>query len=113
MVAAKKRREPEPVPPIEFEGMRYEAPLAGSLYGYQQDGGIVIARNLANNTLAWSQRIYENEYESDIEEDKQDVFIAKMILTADNAALLIENEHGVEFRLNLCDRSALRITPND
>lgn len=113
MVAAKKRREPEPVPPIEFAGMRYEAPLAGSPYGYQQDGGIVVARDLKNNTLVWTQRIYATEYGDDIEEDKQEVFIARMVLTTDNGALHIQDEQGVEYRLSLTDRSVVRIAAHD
>ena len=108
----KKRREPETVPPIVAGGMRYEAPLSGALYGYAQDGGIVIARDAASNELAWTQRIYTCEYDDDMEDDKQDVFISKIMISDDQAALLIENEHGAQFRLNFSDRTVDTISKN-
>ena len=104
---SKKRREPENVEPVEANGIRYEAPQQGALYGYAQDGGIIIARNADNGELEWTQRIYKISYDKDMEDDKQDIFISNISLAEEGAVLQIKNEHGAQFNLSLIDRSVV------
>jgi hypothetical protein len=104
---SKKRREPENVDPVEANGIRYEAPLQGALYGYAQDGGIIIARDADSGELEWTQRIYKVSYDKDIEDDKQDIFISKLSLAEGRTVLNIKNERGVQFNLDLIDRSVV------
>ncbi len=101
MTESKKRREPAIVSPVEVNGTIYEAPVNGSLFGFQQDGGIVIARDSKTKALLWSRRVYPVRLNETMESDKQDVFIAKMTLATDNAKLMIENEAGDSFALDL------------
>lgn len=108
---SKKRREPEIVDPVEANGVRYEAPLQGALYGYAQDGGIIVARNAASGELEWTQRVYEISYDADMEDDKQDIFISKLNLMESDSVLQIENEHGAQFNLNLTDHSIVQSKP--
>lgn len=110
MAADKKRREPEPVVPVESGGLRFEAPFAGVPYGYQQDGGIVVARDLITGTLAWTQRVYPIVYDGSIEDDKQDVFITDLELAEGGTVLLVRNEHGEQYRLTLAGREAARVS---
>jgi hypothetical protein len=102
--ADKKRRAPAAVPPVEINGVRYESVLSGATYGYQQDGGIVIALDAKNGSLLWSQRIYANSYSDDMESDKQDIFIKSMTPIKNGKYLLIINEHGERYELNLSTR---------
>lgn len=113
MAANKKRREPEPIPAVEAGGIRYEAPLMGAVYGFQQDGGIVVALDAASGLLNWTQKVYLIEYNDDIEHDKQDVFISRMVLTEDGTGLLIDNELGARFKLTFADRSVVDISSNE
>ena len=101
MTESKKRREPAPVSPVEAKGILYEAPVNGSLFGFQQDGGIVIARDSKTQALLWSRRVYPIHIDAAMESDKQDVFISKMTLATDSAKLMIENEAGDTFSLDL------------
>ena len=110
MAADKKRREPVDVEPVEHGGLRYEAPRLGQPFGYEQDGGFVTARDVATGALAWSQRIYVVEYGDDIEDDKQEVFIKTLALTADGTHLAIVNERGQHFELGL-DGGGLQAKP--
>ena len=103
-IHGKKRREPEYVPPVETGGIRYEAPFECSLYGYQQDGGIIVARDAASGTLEWTQKIYSIAHDGDMEDDKQDIFIQSMVPTKNGKCLLITNEHGSRFELDLSTR---------
>lgn len=109
MAADKKRREPEPVTPVESRGLRFEAPFHGGAYGYQQDGGILVAWDLSSGALAWTQRIYRNACDDSIEDDKQDVFITQIELIDGGAALIVRNEQGEQYRLSLPGREAVKV----
>lgn len=97
----KKRQAPAMVPHIEHNGVRYEAVQSGPLLGYQQDGGIVAARDAVSGALQWSRRVYPVHYDPSIESDKQEVFISAMTLSGDGASILILNEEGQRFELSL------------
>ena len=109
MAADKKRREPADVEPVRHGGLRYEAPVVGDPFGFGQDGGVVIARDDSTDELVWSQRVYAVTHGSDIEDDKQDVFIKALSLTDDGCALLVVDERGERYRLGLVDRSIERL----
>lgn len=109
MTSDKKRREPDDAPAAEAGGLRFEAPLAGVPFGYSQDGGIVTARDAVTGQLVWTQRVYAVTYGGDIEDDKQDVFITGLELSADGRALMVENEHGERFCVSLLDRSVKQV----
>lgn len=97
----KKRQEPPSVPPIEHQGVRYEAVPSGPRLGYSQDGGILAARDARTGELQWSRRIYPVHYDGSIESDKQEVFISAMSLSEDGDRILIVNEQGRRFQLML------------
>lgn len=106
----KKRREPAAVPAIEANGLRYEAVLFGTPFGYDQDGGIVAARDNSTGRLEWTQRIYAVADDHSIEADKQDVFISALELSPNGQQLLITNERGARFTIQLSDRSVKKIS---
>ena len=106
----KKRREPAAVPAIEANGLRYEAVLFGTPFGYDQDGGIVAARDSNTGRLEWTQRIYAVADDHSIEADKQDVFISALELSPNGQQLLITNERGARFTIQLSDRSVKKIS---
>jgi hypothetical protein len=100
----KKRLAPEPVTPISFEGRRYEVIDFGKARGLDQNGGYVAAIDEASGLELWVQRVYRIRYERRLEGDKQDVFITRLTLLPATRALLIENERGARYRLDLHNR---------
>ncbi len=105
--ADKKRREPVDVPPVVVDGVRYEAPRLGTPFGFDQDGGFVTARRADSGALVWTRRVYEMPHDPSMEDDKQDVFIKQLALTADGQRLLVVNERGQRFEIGL-DGGGLR-----
>src|SRR5688572_20930626 len=101
---SKKRLAPEPVEAVSFEGRRYEALNFGKSRGLGQNGGHVVAIDEATGRELWVQRIYRIRYDRRLEADKQDVFITGLTLLQAAHALMIENERGARYRLNLRTR---------
>lgn len=110
MAGDQKRCEPTDVQSVRHGGLRYEAPRLGAPLGYAQDGGIVVARLADSGELVWTRLVYRVARDPGIEGDKQDVFIKNLTLSADGKRLVIVNERGQRFDLNL-DGSGLRAEP--
>lgn len=101
----KKRSAPDPVEPVRFDGVRYETVNAGKGRGLGQNGGHVAAVDEHSGAELWIQKIYDVEYVDDMEEDKQDVFITGLVLDQSIRVILVSNERGHRFALNLDDRT--------
>ncbi len=97
------RNPPEPIDPVEKDGVRYEVVHWGNIAGYQQNGGIVEAYNAADDTPLWSVLVYTIEYNPDLEGDVQDIFITQMSL--EDGYLEVKNERGGVYHINLADQS--------
>lgn len=100
----KKRFAPDPVAPVSFEGRRYEAINFGKARGLGQNGGYVAAIDEASGRELWVQRVYRIRYDRRLEGDKQDVFIIGLMVLPTARAILIENERGARYRLDLRTR---------
>ena len=103
--ARKKRLAPEPVAPVSFEGRRYEAVHFGKARGLAQNGGYVAAIDETSGRELWVQRVYRVRYDGRLEADKHDVFITALTLLPAARALLIENERGARYQLDLRTRA--------
>lgn len=103
MNKSKERAEPPTPEPVEIDGVTYSALLWGKARGLGQNGGLIIATDTNTGEELWILKIYDVSYERDIELDKQDVFIER--ISADAGGLVIENESGRVFKVNLTDRS--------
>ena len=93
-----KRLAPKPVKPVTDAGVTFSAP------GWPM--GIVIATDAASGRELWRQRIYTIHYDRKLEQDAQDVFITSLKLRG--GALLITNERGERFALDLSTRKVTR-----
>ena len=94
-VALGKRAAPVEVPPVLAGGVRYEAPHV--LNPCKQNGGCVVAYDNATNALLWSVKVYCTRYDSNLEQDVQDVFITSLAL--EGGRLLVGNEKGQHFSI--------------
>jgi hypothetical protein len=100
----KKRSGPEPVDPVSNAGIRYEVVHWGKGRGLEQNGGYVAAIDEASGNELWLLRVYEVNYDSDMEDDKLDVFITRLSLSPAEQRLVVENEHGERYNVDLRNR---------
>jgi hypothetical protein len=94
-----KRRAPAEVKAVIQDGVRYVVPHFGALHGKKQNGGYVQARRADSDELLWDRMVYSVSYDEKLERDAQDVFITG--LTLKGGALLVENELGETFEMDL------------
>lgn len=98
-------RIPAPtVEPVVADGIRYEQVKNGIIAGFDQMGGYLAAYDDSENTQLWTLKVYDNKRDPQREGDVQDVFFKSMTLQ-DDGTLLIENERGRRFSVNVRDRS--------
>ncbi|GAB4267901.1 MAG: hypothetical protein Kow0065_18420 [Methylomicrobium sp.] len=101
----KKRSGPKPVKPVEHDGVRYEAVHWGKARGLEQNGGYLAAFDQKSGEELWLLKVYDVNYDSDIEDDKQDVFITGLRFGWFNKSrLIIKNERNETFNVDLATR---------
>src|SRR5882672_6131935 len=88
-----KRSAPSPVPPVVWQGVEYRAPLDVANMGHVQ------AFELSSGRKLWDTKVYDVRIIPLLEEDVQWVFISA--LQVQDGKLLVRNEAGKSFRLNL------------
>ncbi len=103
---AKKRAGPEPVDPVVIGAVRFEAPADGKAKGLGQNGGFVVAHDAASGAELWTAKVYAIAYKANMESDKQDVFIIEMKPSPDARALLVTDDRGRRWRVDLATHAA-------
>jgi hypothetical protein len=91
---------PEPVT-LLHQGVRYEAVHWGQGRGLGQNGGYVQAVDPATGSVLWLHRIYAIAYDPAKEQDKQDRFITQLAISERGEALLVGDERGGRYLLDL------------
>jgi hypothetical protein len=101
-----KERADTPVPKsVSHAGVRYEALAWGRARGLAQNGGYVLAIDEQTGIERWIVKIYDARIDDGKEQDKSDVFITSLAFDAHKRYLLIVNERGDAFRLDLRTRA--------
>jgi outer membrane protein assembly factor BamB len=103
-----RRMAPKKVAPLSVNGVRYEVTLRGRSRGFTQPGGVIVAIDEKTGKEIWILQAYTVTYERDEEQDVQNVFITEIALSGNGKALLITNERGERYSVNLEDRSILK-----
>jgi hypothetical protein len=93
------------VRPITFEGRRYEQILNATHHGLPQRTGYLAVVDDETNESITNVKVYDVAFDPEKEADVQDVFFASMQLDEAGRRLLIKNEHGKGFVVNLDDYS--------
>ena len=97
----KKRLAPPNVSPVVYQGIRYEALQWGKERGLEQNGGYVIGYNVDTDQEVRLLKVYTVSYDRGLEGDKLDLFIKNIYLETDNNRLIVEDERGRRFRVDL------------
>jgi hypothetical protein len=96
-----KREGPDPVAPLVVGNVRYEVPHWIDQMGGQQNGGFLVAYDLATNERLWVLQVYETAYDPQRERDVQDVFITRLSLGDKDGELQVEDEDGHKYLVNI------------
>ena len=91
--ASAKRSAPKEVASVILDGMEYRVPMGIDRQGY------IDAYDAKTGRLVWARQIFVVIKDPNLEGDVQDVFITA--IKADGRELLITNERGYEYRLDL------------
>jgi hypothetical protein len=97
--ALAKRGPPPDVPPVVYEGVRYEAPPSALSNPCGQEGGCVAAFDDATGALLWSVEVYCAHYDPNLELDVQWVYISS--LSVDDGKISVTNERNLHFSIDL------------
>lgn len=99
-----RRLAPKDVPPVIFDGVRYEVSLDGRFPGTMQHGGRLAAIDEVSGERLWELLVYQLNFDGKFESDVQDIFIVDMTLSEDKTKLLIRNGKNKNFALDLKTR---------
>lgn len=102
----KKIAAPEEVDPVTIGKTRYEAPFNGKARGLGQNGGIVTAVDSSTGAELWVVVVYPITYAPNLDADKQDIFIIDMSASSDGKALIVNDERGRRWRIDLATHTA-------
>lgn len=105
MIGSRRRRLPPELKPITLNGVVYKELRQGNKLGYEQKGGFLVATDQKSNEMLWHVRVYQIQYIEGKETDVQEVFFTRMELLPGRTEILIENELGKQFVVNLETRS--------
>ncbi len=98
---AASRKAPPNVPPVSLNGVRYEQVMSGAELGETGRTGYLAAYDEATGERLWHLQVYAHERIDYLEQDVQDVFFASMTPMEDGKRLLIENERGERFEVDV------------
>jgi hypothetical protein len=98
---AKERREVPAPAALLHQGVRYEAVHWTQARGLGQNGGYVQALDPSTGSVLWVHRIYAIAYDPAMEQDKQDRFITRLAVAENGEALLVVDERGGRYLLDL------------
>ncbi len=106
----KERADVPSAEPVTVGTVRYEAPLWTRARGLPQNGGYLEAFDTRTDQSLWLIQVYAISSNSGQEADKQEIFITRM--TPDHAGqhLIVEDERGRCWRVDLTSRRVTRLT---
>jgi hypothetical protein len=107
---AAKRRAPPKVAAVTLDGVRYEqAVLARAEADGGQRTGYLAAYKGASDERLWRVRVYELKIDPHLEGDVQDVYFASMTASPDGHELLIANERGDRFAVDVRTQAVRKV----
>ena len=105
-VPRKKRGPAPPLPAaVVAAGAAYAAVADGTARGLDQPTGYIAAIDAASGRELWTLKVFGTRTDPAMEADKQDLHIAKLALTNSRRALLVTDERGGRYRVDLATRT--------
>jgi hypothetical protein len=105
-IPSASRPAPPVVAPIELDGVRYQQDNESRKHGGDQSVGYLVAIDIQSGGRLWMQKIYEyNETPTPGAPSPMGLYFKSMKLDATRGAILIENESGGGYELNIKTRA--------
>ncbi len=98
------------MPPIIFEGRRYEQIMNGEALDLPQRTGYLGVFDDATDAIIAMVKVYDVNFDPNLEADVQDVFFTRMDLDQAGRRILIDNERGKSFAVDL---DSLTVQPSN
>lgn len=103
-----KRIPPDNVPPVIYQGVKYVViPWGYNENNPNQNGGYIEARDEKTDEKLWGLRVYDVYYNDNLERDAQDVFITSLSLDDRNQCLVIQDERGKIYYVDIAKRRVI------
>ncbi len=102
------RPPPKAVDPLEKDGIKYEQLLSHSTSENKNRTGWLRATQSATNKELWVKQVYQYDIDSTLELDVQEIYFRSMVFDADATAILIENERGERYSVDLISGESTR-----
>jgi len=106
-MAHAKRLAPKEVPPVVHDGIQYVVIHFGAFNKTGQNGGYIEARDAKTKKKIWGLQVYETEYDKNLEGDVQDVFITSLKIDKDKKILIVENESGKVYHVDIVQQKVV------
>ena len=90
-----------PTQPILFEGRKYEQITNGAALELDQRTGYLAVFDAETGTRQALIKVYVVPFDPTLEADVQDIFFTTMVLDDSTRRILIENERGASFAVDL------------
>ena len=104
------RLPPKEVEPIKIGNIKYEVLHWGKERGLDHNGGYVFATDIKQNKELWVLKVYSISYNSEMEEDVQDVFIESMSKVWFRNKLKIIDENGEKYLVDLDSKLVTKLS---
>ena len=101
-VVSASRGRPPAVSPVIHHGVRYEQLRNLTAEGLLP-GGYVTATDVGSGKRLWISRLYESKVNPNVEADVQWIFFKSMRLDDAQGVLVVEDEKGRTYRVDLAD----------
>ena len=95
------RTGPPDVKPVQIGSLRFEAVHWGHL---DQNGGVIAAIDVESGKEQWVLKVYQIDYDPMEEKDVQDIFIKTLEAAPDARHLLVKDERGRRFEVDITER---------
>lgn len=105
---AAKRPPPPRVPAVTIGDTTYQQML-GSAGGFDQSSGLLVAYVGDATVPDWTIAVYEVTYQPNLERDVQEVFFTSMTQRGSESVLVIENERGAVYEVDLDARTSTKV----
>jgi hypothetical protein len=106
---AVKRRAPPKVAALTLDGVRYEQAVLPRSEAAGQRTGYLAAYRGASDERLWRVRVYELKVDPRLEADVQDVYFARMEASPDGREILVTNENGGRFAVDVRTHGVRRL----
>jgi hypothetical protein len=100
-----KRVPPATVPSLTIGDLRIDVIHWGRDEGFGQNGGVLRAVDTTSGATAWVVKVYDISYDPHLESDVQDIFITALRKPWLRNCLVVSDERGRQFRVDLATRA--------